>query len=177
MAAEVHTRRAVQPDCQLAARAVAASDDDGDGEIVVGVEDIRRDDADPDCAERGSKRDEQIVAGERRGGRAKAIELGMAIQAGEEERSGVDRDGDLERQRGAAGVEQIGEDREGEGEHPRGEEARPRTLRCEGDDETEQIGGERDDPEQGDGCDVLAEVVGDRAEQHRGAGREKYPEE
>ena len=140
--------------------------DGGDGEVVVGVEEVRRDDADPDCAERGSERDEQVVASEGCGGGAKPVELRVAVEAGEEERGGVDRDRDLKRQRRSAGVEQIGEDREGEGEHAHREEARPGAVGGEGDDEAQQIGGEGNDPEQRDGGDVLAEMIGDGAEQH-----------
>ena len=140
-------------------------------------EDERGDQRHEDAAHGAAGGNRKIVAREAAGSGAQPEDLAMADHAGDEQRAEVER-----RERGDVrvrlrGVEVV-HDRTEESDEQREPEAAVIPARAvEADDERQQVEAERQHPEEGHHGDVLAELVGDREEQHHAAGGQGEPEQ
>ena len=145
-------------------------------QLTVVAEDRGRDDRDEEAAQRAAERDEHEIGGEPGGGGFEPVEFAVADHAGEEQHDVVGDDLQAHRHVGTR-RQDLRRDRHADdqerGEHP---PVIPAGV-VEADDEGQQIEGEREDPEERDDRDFLAELVGGREEQHRRDHGQHDPQE
>ena len=143
---------------------------------VIG-EDEGRDQRDEQSAGGPARGEREVEAGQTARAGTQAVDFAVADHAGDEQRAEIERG-----ERGDVGVgfrlievpehhaQQDGEQRE-----PEGPMIPARAV--EADDERKQIEAQRQDPEERHYGDVLAELVGDREEQHDAAGGQGEPQQ
>ena len=141
------------------------------GELEVGRQHQRRDDADQHRADGAAQRDHQVEARQvaRRG--LEARELAVAEHAGEEQPGAEHADLDLELVRELGVGERPRHHAERRGEHRQEDVAPVPAGGVEAEDEREQVERERHDPQQRHRRDVLRDVVRHREQQQRARWR------
>ena len=140
------------------------------------AEEKRGHESDEDPAGRAPGGDRQIEGGQPAGVGFRARELSVADHARGEERGRVG--GDLREDRdGEALEEDVGRPEESRQHRGAEEGADIKAVALEAEHEGGQIQAERQDPEEGDGGDFLAHLVGRRHEHHGAGGGEGEPEE
>ena len=143
---------------------------------VIG-EDDRGHEGDEESAEGAAGGDRKVIARQATRTWAEAEDFAVADHAGHEYRAEVDRRERRDARMGFGGMQVVRHCDEEKDEQRQPEAAMIPARAVEADDEREQVKAERQHPEEGHDGDVLAELVGDREEQHHAACRQGEPQQ
>ena len=154
----------------------AGGKDDRNRQFVVGVEEIWSDEADEEAAHGPADGDHHVVSREMAGIGLEAGELTVADHADDEERAEEKGDDARHVEVVSEGPENIGHAGERGGEESEVDGPPVKPLRFKAKHEAEEVKDERHDPQEGDGGNVLREVLRDGEQEDGGAGGERHPD-